>query len=211
MASRILGMGDVVSLVEQVHRQVDHEEAQRLAQKVVKGKGFDMADLKSQLEQLQKMGGVSALMDKLPGAATRKAPSPEQGDRELRRQIAIINSMTPPRAAQPRHHRRLAPPPHRRGLGRAGAGRQPPAEAIHGDAAVMKSMKGGKLRAAAGGPQGADAPGLSRALSRALRGSAPGGPKNWRRIHRLRRIRALFWARPIPWRGPPGMRAKRSW
>ena len=68
MASRILGMGDVVSLVEQVHRQVDHEEAQRLAQKVVKGKGFDMLDLKGQLEQLQKMGGVGALLDKLPGA-----------------------------------------------------------------------------------------------------------------------------------------------
>jgi len=95
MASRILGMGDVISLVEQVHRQVDHEEAQRLAKKVVKGKGFDMADLKSQLEQLQKMGGVGALMDKLPAMATQKgAVSPEQGDRDLRRQIAIINSMT---------------------------------------------------------------------------------------------------------------------
>ena len=58
MASRILGMGDVVSLVEQVHRQVDQDEAQRLARKVVKGKGFDMTDLKGQLEQLQKMGGV---------------------------------------------------------------------------------------------------------------------------------------------------------
>src|SRR6201996_887366 len=73
MASRVLGMGDVVSLVEQVHRQVDTEEAQRLAKKVVKGKGFDMADLKSQLEQLQKMGGVGALLDKLPAAATQKA------------------------------------------------------------------------------------------------------------------------------------------
>jgi signal recognition particle subunit SRP54 len=95
MASRILGMGDVVSLVEQVHRQVDHEEARRLADKVVKGKGFDMSDLKGQLEQLQKMGGVGALIDKLPGAALRKgAPSAEQGDKDLRRQIAIINSMT---------------------------------------------------------------------------------------------------------------------
>src|SRR6201995_3511724 len=97
MASRILGMGDVVSLVEQVHRQVDTEEAQRLARKVVKGKGFDMSDLKSQLEQLQKMGGVSALLDKLPMSAAQKAgaPSADQGDRDLRRQIAIINSMTP--------------------------------------------------------------------------------------------------------------------
>jgi signal recognition particle subunit SRP54 len=96
MASRILGMGDVVSLVEQVHRQVDHEEAARLARKVVKGKGFDMLDLRGQLEQLQKMGGVGALLDKLPGAASARkgAPTADQGDRELRRQIAMINSMT---------------------------------------------------------------------------------------------------------------------
>src|SRR5262249_37674389 len=95
MASRILGMGDVVSLVEQVQRQVDTEEAERLARKVSQGKGFSMADLKSQLEQLQHMGGVSALLDKLPTAATQRAMAPDQGDREIRRQIAIINSMTP--------------------------------------------------------------------------------------------------------------------
>ena len=96
MASRILGMGDVVSLVEQVHRQVDVQEAQKLAQKVMKGKGFDMSDLKSQLEQLQKMGGVASLLDKLPTAAAQKGGvSAEQGDKDLRRQIAIINSMTP--------------------------------------------------------------------------------------------------------------------
>jgi len=96
MASRILGMGDVVSLVEQVHRQADTQEAQRLAHKLVKGKSFDMVDLKSQLEQLQKMGGVGALIDKLPGAAIRKgAISADQGDQDLRRQIAMINSMTP--------------------------------------------------------------------------------------------------------------------
>src|SRR5215470_8471337 len=91
MASRILGMGDVVSLVEQVHRQVDTQEAERIAKKVVKGKGFDMADLKSQLEQLQKMGGVASLMDKLPAAATQKAGAMagDQGDRDVRRQIAI--------------------------------------------------------------------------------------------------------------------------
>src|SRR4029077_21039369 len=58
MASRILGMGDVVSLVEQVHRQVDAGEAERLTRKALKGKSFDMVDLKSQLEQLQKLGGV---------------------------------------------------------------------------------------------------------------------------------------------------------
>ena len=95
MAGRILGMGDVVALVEQVTRQVDVEEAQRLAKKVAKGKGFDLVDLKSQLEQLQKMGGVGALMDKLPSAALKGAAlPPDQGDKDVRRQIAIINSMT---------------------------------------------------------------------------------------------------------------------
>jgi len=95
MAGRILGMGDVVALVEQVHKQVDLDEAQKLAKKVAKGKGFDLVDLKSQLEQLQKMGGVASLMDKLPAAAMKGgAVAPDQGDKDVRRQIAIINSMT---------------------------------------------------------------------------------------------------------------------
>jgi signal recognition particle subunit SRP54 len=95
MAGRILGMGDVVALVEQVQKQVNVEEAQKLAKKVAKGKGFDLVDLRSQLEQLQKMGGIGALMDKLPQAAMKGAPPPpEQGDKSVRQQIAIINSMT---------------------------------------------------------------------------------------------------------------------
>jgi len=99
MAGRILGMGDVVALVEQVQKQVDVDEAQKLARKVAKGKGFDLVDLRSQLEQLQKMGGVASLMDKLPQAAMKAsmkggAVAPEQGDKDVRRQIAIINSMT---------------------------------------------------------------------------------------------------------------------
>ncbi|HYJ41888.1 MAG TPA: signal recognition particle protein [Steroidobacteraceae bacterium] len=95
MAGRILGMGDVVALVEQVQKQVNVEEAQKLASKVAKGKGFDLVDLKSQLEQLQKMGGVGALMDKLPQAAMKGAALPaDGGDKDVRRQIAIINSMT---------------------------------------------------------------------------------------------------------------------
>jgi signal recognition particle subunit SRP54 len=95
MAGRILGMGDVVALVEQVQQQVDVDEAQKLARKVAKGKGFDLSDLKSQLEQLQKMGGVASLMDKLPQAALKGgALPPDQGDKDVRRQIAIINSMT---------------------------------------------------------------------------------------------------------------------
>ena len=95
MAGRILGMGDVVALVEQVQKQVNVEEAQKLAKKVAKGKGFDLVDLKSQVEQVQKMGGVGALMDKLPQAAMKGASLPaDGGDKDVRRQIAIINSMT---------------------------------------------------------------------------------------------------------------------
>jgi signal recognition particle subunit SRP54 len=100
VASRILGMGDVVALVEQVQRQVDTADAERLARKVITGKGFDLTDLRGQLEQVQKMGGVTALLDKLPGAA-QQAVAPDQGDKQIRRQIAIINSMTPRERRQP--------------------------------------------------------------------------------------------------------------
>jgi signal recognition particle subunit SRP54 len=147
MASRILGMGDVVSLVEQVHRQVDAEEAARLAAKVVKGQGFNMADLRSQLEQLQRLGGVGALIDKLPGAVVRKgAVSAEQGDKDLRRQIAIINSMTPGERRNPgiidgSRRRRIA----------AGSGVQVQdvnrlLKQFQEMQRVMKGMKGGMLR-----------------------------------------------------------------
>jgi signal recognition particle subunit SRP54 len=95
MARRILGMGDVVALVEEVRKAVDVEEAQKLAQKVARGKGFDFNDLKAQLQQLQKMGGMGQLLDKLPGgAAAARKLAPGHGDRELKRQIALIDSMT---------------------------------------------------------------------------------------------------------------------
>ncbi len=147
MASRILGMGDVVSLVEQVHAQVDVEEAQKLARKVVKGKGFDMADLKSQLEQLQKMGGVGALLDKLPVVAAQKgAVSADQGDRDLRRQIAIINSMTP----RERRHPGIIDGSRRRRISK-GAGVQVQdvnrlMKQFLEMQRVMKNMKGGRLQ-----------------------------------------------------------------
>ena len=95
MASRILGMGDVLSLVEEVTRQVDRDEAEKLARKVAKGKDFNLEDLLSQLRQLEQMGGVSALMDKLPAQLTAKAAQlPQNNENEVRRQIAIICSMT---------------------------------------------------------------------------------------------------------------------
>jgi signal recognition particle subunit SRP54 len=149
MASRILGMGDVVSLVEQVHRQVDTQEAERLARKVVKGKGFDMVDLRSQLEQLQKMGGVGALLDKLPAAAMPKkgaAISADQGDKDLRRQIAIINSMTP---RERRHPGIIDGSRRRRIAGGSGVQVQDVNRLLKQFLEmqrVMKSMKGGKLR-----------------------------------------------------------------
>jgi len=96
MASRILGMGDVLSLVEEVTRKVDREEAEKLARKVAKGKDFDLEDLLGQLQQLEQMGGMSALMDKLPAQLQAKAGQLPQGnERDIRRQIAIIRSMTP--------------------------------------------------------------------------------------------------------------------
>ena len=73
MASRILGMGDVLSLVEEARRNVDLDEAEKLAKKVKSGKGFDLDDFKSQMLQMKKMGGLSALMDKLPAQLAQLA------------------------------------------------------------------------------------------------------------------------------------------
>ncbi|MEJ0100486.1 MAG: signal recognition particle protein [Pseudomonadota bacterium] len=102
MARRILGMGDVVALVEEVRKAVDVEEAEKLAKKVAKGKGFDFNDLRSQLQQLQKMGGMESLLDKLPGgAAAAQRLKAGQGEKELKRQIALIDSMTPRERRRP--------------------------------------------------------------------------------------------------------------
>jgi signal recognition particle subunit SRP54 len=95
MASRILGMGDVLSLVEEVEQKVDRQKAERMIRKVRKGTGFDLADLRDQLEQVAGMGGMEGLLDKLPlpGGAGKLACKLD--DRIISRQIAIINSMTP--------------------------------------------------------------------------------------------------------------------
>ncbi len=95
LASRILGMGDVLSLVEQAERSIDRDEAEKLAQKMKKGKGFDLEDFRSQLQQMGKMGGVASLMDKLPGAgALTKEAKGQVNDKEFNRLQAIISSMT---------------------------------------------------------------------------------------------------------------------
>jgi signal recognition particle subunit SRP54 len=97
MASRILGMGDVLSLVEEVEQKVDRDKAERLARKAQKGGGFDLTDLRDQLEQMANMGDLGGLLDKLPLPGGMK---PDQlagkiDERSIARQIGIINSMTP--------------------------------------------------------------------------------------------------------------------
>ena len=95
IASRILGMGDVLSLVEDVTRNIDREQAEKLARKLKKGKEFDLTDLHDQLVQVDRMGGLGALMDKLPAQlASKAAQSPQPNPREMKRQLAIIRSMT---------------------------------------------------------------------------------------------------------------------
>jgi len=103
VASRILGMGDVLGLVEQVEQQIDREQAEKLARKITKGKEFDFSDLRDQLAQLQQMGGLGALLDKLPAQFSAQAggAAGQMDDRQIRRQIAMINSMTPRERRRP--------------------------------------------------------------------------------------------------------------
>ncbi|MCP5145398.1 MAG: signal recognition particle protein [Gammaproteobacteria bacterium] len=96
MASRILGMGDVLSLIEEVEQKVDRNKAEQFARKVAKGKGFDLEDFRDQLKQMQNMGGLDSLLDKLPGM--NQVPAEVKGqlnNREFVKLIAIIDSMTP--------------------------------------------------------------------------------------------------------------------
>ena len=160
VASRILGMGDVLALVEQVKSQVNIQEAEQLARKVVQGKGFSFEDLRSQLQQLQSMGGVSSLMDKLPGQLSQKAGAPELGDQAVRRQIAVIDSMTRRERRRPEiidgsRRRRIA----------AGAGVQVQdvnklLRQFQEMQRMMKGLKGGKLQR----------------LMRSFKGGMPGMP-----------------------------------
>jgi len=103
MASRILGMGDVLSLVEEVQRTADHESAARLAEKVASGKQFDMNDLRAQLQQIAGLGGVESLLQKLPlpGGMSAEKMAGKIDSRMLRRQIAVIDSMTPRERRRP--------------------------------------------------------------------------------------------------------------
>jgi signal recognition particle subunit SRP54 len=102
IASRILGMGDVLTLIEEVERKVDKDKAQKLAKKVQKGKGFDLQDFKEQLEQMRNMGGMTSMMDKMPGMGNMSAQIKEKAnDKSFVQMESIINSMTPGERARP--------------------------------------------------------------------------------------------------------------
>jgi signal recognition particle subunit SRP54 len=161
VASRILGMGDVLSLVEDVTNKLDQAKAQALVDKVKSGKSFNFEDMKSQLEQMLSMGGMASLMDKLPGAG--KIPEhmkAQANDRDVKRMIAIIQSMTP----QERRHPELIKGSRKRRIA-AGSGLQ--AQDInrlikqHADMRdMMKKLSGG---------------GMSK-LMRGMKGRMPGLP-----------------------------------
>ncbi|MBK1701499.1 signal recognition particle protein [Thiococcus pfennigii] len=164
VASRILGMGDVVSLVEEVQAKVDQDKAAQLVKKLNKGKGFDLADFKEQLEQMTKLGGVAGLMEKLPGASQLPPQMKDQiNDKEVTRLIAIIDSMTPQERAFPAiikgsRRRRIA----------AGSGTQVQdvnrlLKQFTGMQKMMKKMKGGGMGR------------MMRAMGGKLPGGLPGG------------------------------------
>jgi signal recognition particle subunit SRP54 len=95
IASRILGMGDVMSLIEQIEQKVDKEQAAKVAAKVMKGQGFSLEDFRDQLVQMRSMGGMMSMLDKLPGMKNLPAGAMDQmGNKQFNKMEAIINSMT---------------------------------------------------------------------------------------------------------------------
>lgn len=114
MASRILGMGDVLTLIDELERKVDKEKSAKLANKIAKKQGFDLADFRDQLQQMTKMGNLSGMLDKLPGiGAVPKEALNKINDKQLLHSIALINSMTPkerrfPNLIQGSRKRRIA-------------------------------------------------------------------------------------------------------
>jgi len=96
IASRILGMGDILSLIEEAERKLDRDKAEKLAKKIKKGKGFDLEDFRDQLQQMRDMGGIASMLDKLPGMGGLAQMAQQKVDTKMfARMEAIINSMTP--------------------------------------------------------------------------------------------------------------------
>ncbi len=102
LASRILGMGDVLSLIEDVEQKIDQKKAERLARKVRKGQRFDLEDFRDQLQQITNMGGISGVLDKLPGMGNMAQAAQQNMDsKQFARMEAMINSMTPQERRRP--------------------------------------------------------------------------------------------------------------
>ncbi len=102
IASRILGMGDLLSLIEEAERKVDRSKAEKLAGKFQKGKGFDLEDFREQLQQMKNMGGMASIMDKMPGmGALPPGAAAKVDEKQFSRMEAIINSMTPKERRNP--------------------------------------------------------------------------------------------------------------
>jgi signal recognition particle subunit SRP54 len=102
MAGRILGMGDILALVEEAHKTVDLKAAEKLVAKIKKG-GFDLSDFRNQITQMQNMGGIANLMDKLPAHMAQAAAKTDMGaaEKNIRRMQGMIDSMTPQERAKP--------------------------------------------------------------------------------------------------------------
>ncbi len=134
MASRILGMGDVLSLIEKAEQQIDEKQALDLEQKLKKNQ-FTLEDLLQQMRQVRKMGPLSGMLGMLPGmGAMKQLKNADIDEGELDRVEAIILSMTPRRAGQPRADQGLAPQTHRQRLGTKAPARQPADQAVRPDA-----------------------------------------------------------------------------
>jgi signal recognition particle subunit SRP54 len=96
LASRILGMGDVLSLIEEAERKIDKDKAEKFAKKIKKGKGFDLEDFREQLQQMSNMGGMMGMLDKLPGMGQMiQGADTSQAEKGMKQMEVIINSMTP--------------------------------------------------------------------------------------------------------------------
>ncbi|CAO1660699.1 MULTISPECIES: signal recognition particle protein [Salinicola] len=166
VASRILGMGDVLSLIEEAERNVDKGKAERLAKKVKKGQGFDLEDFRDQLQQLKKMGGMGGLMSKLPGMGQMAEMAQNKGaEQEFGKLESLINSMTPQERRKPEiingsRKRRIA----------AGAGLQVPDlnRLLKQHKQMQKMMKKAGQK---GGMQK-----MMRGMSGMMGGGGPGGP-----------------------------------
>ena len=164
IASRILGMGDMLSLIEEAEKKLDRQKTEKLARKIKRGKGFDLEDFKEQLSQMQSMGGISSIMDKMPGMGTLPAGASSMVDDSRFKQMeVIINSMTAKERANPdllngSRKRRIT----------LGSGTQIQdlnrlLKQHKQMQRVMKKMKGGKLAnmmRGLGGTQGQSAPGM---------------------------------------------------